>query len=321
MIFQKKYKLTLNLRRESHTPYSHPKKTHYKRMYFSLLALHKPQLDHTKEETAANLNPNSSDHTQYIDMELTTHKNLFFHPTNSPPQSAEFEFKMSSVSSHTDTTAPSPADELFYKGKLLPLHHPLRLQMFEKLLQNSNSYDKTRSSFNALFNTPLITTSHEYFFDYSNESCHVSQELEAEEYVFCDSSEASEFINVHSKKRWTKVYKFFKQSSIGSKVKAYRAYLKSLFSKTSCCSAVDCVKMDGCSFRSRSSNLNEIYEFKFGERSKSFDSEFESSIQSAIAHCKMSSQGSVSDIEFCSSSGSRVDIKFVKDEELLASRF
>lgn len=69
----------------------------------------------------------------YIDMEISSFSKFF--SLSSPPQTREFEFQMSSSSVEREPTN-SPADELFYKGKLLPLHLPPRLQMVEKLLQS-----------------------------------------------------------------------------------------------------------------------------------------------------------------------------------------
>ncbi|XP_059306970.1 probable membrane-associated kinase regulator 4 [Lycium ferocissimum] len=73
----------------------------------------------------------------YIDMEVTSSSSS----SSSPQISREFEFQMSSVSINdkdtTTTTTTSPADELFYRGKLLPLHLPPRLEMVQKLLQTS----------------------------------------------------------------------------------------------------------------------------------------------------------------------------------------
>ncbi|XP_006653979.1 probable membrane-associated kinase regulator 3 [Oryza brachyantha] len=65
----------------------------------------------------------------YIDMDLT--------PTTTPlppssPRLREFEFHSSAAGSKAFA---SPADELFYKGNLLPLHLPPRLQLVQKLLQ------------------------------------------------------------------------------------------------------------------------------------------------------------------------------------------
>uniref|UniRef100_A0A0D9WC58 Membrane-associated kinase regulator 4 n=1 Tax=Leersia perrieri TaxID=77586 RepID=A0A0D9WC58_9ORYZ len=64
----------------------------------------------------------------YIDMDLT--------PTTTTPSSPrragrDFEFRSSSAAVFA-----SPADELFYKGNLLPLHLPPRLQLVQKLLHD-----------------------------------------------------------------------------------------------------------------------------------------------------------------------------------------
>ncbi|KAF7113035.1 hypothetical protein RHSIM_RhsimUnG0167900 [Rhododendron simsii] len=177
---------------------------------------------------------NSYDHTdeEYIDMEVSSNSNFLSHPTNSPPHAREFEFQMFSSSSERETTT-SPADELFYKGKLLPLHLPPRLQMVEKLLQNSNSYNhNTTDSFEEYFTTPL-TTSTTYTTPTANtpfqscnispsESFHMSQELNPNEYFSEFSTEESNSINEVPKKSWTRKLKLIKQS------------LKSFFNKSRC---------------------------------------------------------------------------------------
>ncbi|KAE8674374.1 chloroplast lumen common family protein [Hibiscus syriacus] len=92
---------------------------------------------------------------EYIEMEVSSYSNFFCNSSiNSPPPHFpnEFEFQMSSSSMETEPTT-SPADQLFYKGKLLPLHLPSRLQMVEKLLQNFTS-----SVHEDFYTTPLTTT-------------------------------------------------------------------------------------------------------------------------------------------------------------------
>ncbi|TKW24282.1 hypothetical protein SEVIR_3G042600v4 [Setaria viridis] len=67
----------------------------------------------------------------YIDMDLTPAA------TPMPPSSPRFEFQSTAAGS-TKLREPafaSPADELFYKGNLLPLHLPPRLQLVQRLLQ------------------------------------------------------------------------------------------------------------------------------------------------------------------------------------------
>ncbi|KAK4731064.1 hypothetical protein R3W88_024052 [Solanum pinnatisectum] len=79
-------------------------------------------------------NSNEEQEEDYIDMEVTSSSSC-----SSPQISREFEFQMASISINDKeaATTTSPADELFYRGKLLPLHLPPRLEMVQKLLKNS----------------------------------------------------------------------------------------------------------------------------------------------------------------------------------------
>ncbi|XP_022744563.1 probable membrane-associated kinase regulator 4 [Durio zibethinus] len=183
-------------------------------------------------------------------MEVSSYSNFFCNSISSPPHPIEFEFQMSSVSMERKPIT-SPADELFYKGKLLPLHLPPRLQMIKKLLQNSNSvYEDRKDNFEEFYSTPLTSTvttptTTSTPFESCNispcEFCHVSRELNPEEYFFECLTQVSGCIGENPKKSWTKKFKLTKQSSIGSKLKASRAYLKSLFdtgcSNESCAAA------------------------------------------------------------------------------------
>ncbi|KAA8539397.1 hypothetical protein F0562_026089 [Nyssa sinensis] len=191
---------------------------------------------------AANFHSCEHADEDYIDMEVSSHSQFFCYSTSSPPHPREFEFQMFSSSLERDTTT-SPADELFYKGKLLPLHLPPRLQMVEKLLQNTNSYDHKTDTFEEYFSTPLTTTTtttpttntpFESCTVSPSESCQFSRELNPDEYFFEHTTEVSDFIGDNPKKSWTRKLKLIKQSSLGSKLKASRAYLKSLFSKSGC---------------------------------------------------------------------------------------
>ncbi|KAL2509478.1 putative membrane-associated kinase regulator 3 [Forsythia ovata] len=175
----------------------------------------------------------SSDEEDYIDMDLF-----------SSPHSTEFEFQMCFISNDEN----SPADELFYKGKLLPLHLSPRL----KMLQTSN--------------TPSTTPVDESCNISPSESCRDSCELNLDDdYFFEWSTELSSFIHSNrSKKSWSKKLKFVKNSiPIGHKLKAC---LKSLFSKSD---ESSCAKAAACN---RSSSATEI----------------DVSIDAAIAHCKKS---------------------------------
>ncbi|XVF55353.1 hypothetical protein PTKIN_Ptkin06aG0030500 [Pterospermum kingtungense] len=160
----------------------------------------------------------------YIDMEVSSSSNFWCYSISSPPQSREFEFQMCSVS--VDGQITSVADELFYKGKLLPLHLPPRLQMVQKLLIEA-PFEANPASAIASTNSSIISPS---------ESCRVSSsELNPDDYFFEWSTELNGFIgNDSSKKSWSRKLKQIKQYSISQKLKASRAYLKSLFSKSGC---------------------------------------------------------------------------------------
>ncbi|RDY14724.1 putative membrane-associated kinase regulator 4, partial [Mucuna pruriens] len=178
----------------------------------------------------------------YIDMEVNSYSNFFCHSHSHPhSQPREFEFQMSSIVQEKEPTT-SPADELFYKGKLLPLHLPPRLQMVEKLLENTTSpFGKENDIFEEFYSTPLATTYTTPIagtpFESCNispsDSCQVSRELNPEEYYnnLDYPTDSSGFAVENQKKSWTKK---LKQSSLGSKLKASRAYLKSWFGKSGC---------------------------------------------------------------------------------------
>ncbi|XP_021831368.1 probable membrane-associated kinase regulator 4 [Prunus avium] len=194
----------------------------------------------------------------YIDMEVSSSSNIFCYSLGSPPQTREFEFQMSSVSQDKETTT-SPADELFYKGKLLPLHLPPRLQMVQKILQSSNTSlgNKTQEAIEDSFSIPFIDSSTTTPstntctpLDRScnispSESCRVSSELTSDEYISEWTAEMCvNFIGGHDhpKKSWSTKLKQIKQSSLGQKLKASRAYVKSLFSKPTCADDYSCAK-------------------------------------------------------------------------------
>jgi hypothetical protein len=72
----------------------------------------------------------------YIDMDLTPAATPV-----PPPSSPRFEFQSAGAGGagdtrHREAAFASPADELFYKGNLLPLHLPPRLQLVQRLLQD-----------------------------------------------------------------------------------------------------------------------------------------------------------------------------------------
>ncbi|CAL1387202.1 unnamed protein product [Linum trigynum] len=179
----------------------------------------------------------------YIDMEINSFSILANQNTR------EFEFHMSTppVEKEYHSTT-SPADELFYKGKLLPLHLPPRLQMVEKLLENSCGVGGARKDvFEEFYSTPLMATTptaastpYESCNISPAGSCPVSGVLNREEYLLEYSScQVSGYIDMgeSNPKRpsWAKKLKLIKQSALfGSKLKASRAYFKALFGKSGC---------------------------------------------------------------------------------------
>ncbi|GLT89658.1 hypothetical protein SLE2022_076350 [Rubroshorea leprosula] len=199
--------------------------------------------------TKSQVSSNDADE-DYFDMELSSSSNYLCISISSPPQSREFEFQMCSVFLDGEPTT-SPADELFYKGKLLPLHLPPRLQMVQKLLQSSNStFDsKTEEHMEERYSIPFMaagsatpstntSTPLESCSISPTESCRVSSEINPDEYFFEWSKELNGFIGYNSKKSWGRK---LKQSSFCQKLKASRAYIRSLFSK-SACSDESCAK-------------------------------------------------------------------------------
>ncbi|MCD9640491.1 hypothetical protein HAX54_025830 [Datura stramonium] len=256
---------------------------------------------------ARNPLPSSMDHSDdedYIDIEVSSCS--YF---SSCPRNREFEFQMASI-----TNNKSPADELFYRGKLLPLHQTESFQ--EEDLEDSFSIN--------LMITPIG-------------SCRVSFELNPNDH-FIELTPSSSIVNQNSpKKLWSKL---IKHSLLSQKFKASRAFLKSLFSKSSCCSSKDMkvfkkttplrnstnknigslssrsfsaaeikswhspIKYFSSSSTNSSSTTdgsfsssecnsfnsnNGFYELNFLKRSTStFTSEIEGSIEAAIAYCKKS---------------------------------
>ncbi|KAL7109025.1 hypothetical protein ACP275_06G150200 [Erythranthe tilingii] len=171
----------------------------------------------------------------------------------------EFEFQSFSNSSsdrHAAQTTTSPADELFYMGKLLPLHLPPRL-LHHQIPNNKQQEEEEEYPFGGggggspLFSTPTANTPFQSCNISPAESCHVSRELNPAEYFahYNNNNNNNNNNNILSpdllgqqikKSRPPKQSKNNNNSSssigIGSKLKW--AYLKSLFT-TSGCAAVD----------------------------------------------------------------------------------
>ncbi|KAJ3676656.1 hypothetical protein LUZ60_004068 [Juncus effusus] len=234
----------------------------------------------------------------YIDMDLS--------PKILSPRDREFEFKMGSNSNQFEReTNAYPADELFYKGNLLPLHLPPRIELVQKLLHESK--EETERDFK-------------------------------EKFAVKSSS--------NGKKHWPKRLKFFKQTNLGSKIKASRDYLVTLFTKTNFSNEE---QRDPLHFKVISPPLkfttdrDKLMEEETGHR-KSFSGvirrrlmgnnkssqvsglsisssndldcvlEEENSIQGAIAYCKRTQENlipqrkSISDLSFCSFAVPRISV-------------
>lgn len=119
----------------------------------------------------------------------------------------------------------SPADELFYKGKLLPLHLPPRIQMVEKLFKSAA--DKGLLSASTAPATPYQSCNAS-----PANSCYVSGELNVEHYFHeCTSTSitAADAEAACEKKPWSKKLKFIRHLNLGLKLKASKAYLKTIF--------------------------------------------------------------------------------------------
>jgi hypothetical protein len=190
--------------------------------------------------TMAKHSPQSHDQQlqedDYIDMDLsspaatkegTTTASMFCNNTAmaaSPQLSREFEFHMSAPLDQWEPMA-SPADELFYKGKLLPLHLPPRIQMVEKLLETAD--DKGLLPASTAPATPYQSCNAS-----EANSCYVSGELNAEHYFHeCISAgiAVTEEVAASEKKPWSKKLKFIRHRNLGLKLKASKAYIKTIF--------------------------------------------------------------------------------------------
>ncbi|KAJ3682771.1 hypothetical protein LUZ60_012998 [Juncus effusus] len=128
-----------------------------------------------------------------IDLNLNPSNFLRINASSNSRNSREFEFKLCTNATNPqerDNSHSTPADELFYKGNLLPLHHHPRIQTIQRL--------KSRH------------------FNYGHE-----QEV--------DQLEEK---NREKRNSWCKKFKGINNSSLSSKLKASRAYFKSLFTKS-----------------------------------------------------------------------------------------
>lgn len=197
-------------------------------------------------------------------------------PNMTRAESREFEFDMSGIDAQAWKeleSIVSPADELFYKGQLLPLHLPPRIQMVENLLsseikssqhrllgirtedtKNISSMNSSEQRENSVEESVFLTP-YESCDVTPYDSCEVSQELNPDMYEaitglrekYSDEAAASTSMECKcnhepkSKRRLPMLKKakklldstHSKQTALAHKLKASRAYLKSIFSKTS----------------------------------------------------------------------------------------
>ncbi|WOK96934.1 hypothetical protein Cni_G05642 [Canna indica] len=256
----------------------------------------------------------------YIDMDFSSATFLC-----SPP--IEFEFQMSAHAA-ASTPMASPADELFYKGKLLPLRRPPSSHTAEELIQDPASFVREKSEAAA---TPCSAATTPYMSCNASPaaSCFVSGELAAEDY-FHECSDELARPHQYPKKSWAQKLRFIKDATLNLKLKAPKAYLKSLFSKSSRrpnekSAAASKAKETSHDFRiegkttkgekanhrrsfssasnrqsstssssSKSTSFSSVNSKELQQsmlrRSSSVNSDIESSIQGAIAYCKKSQQ-------------------------------
>lgn len=170
--------------------------------------------DHNNEHK---IEEDDEEEDDYIDMEVSSFTHFF-------PR--EFEFQMSSSNEDkVKGSTTSPADELFYKGKLLPLHLPPRLQMVENLLHEThlnkfNEFYSTPLGTNTC-TTPLTNTPFESCTVSPAESCQISRELNPHEYLrdfdFVNQNDQKGLVSDNqSRKSWTKKLKTKIKSLFGT---------------------------------------------------------------------------------------------------------
>ncbi|XP_065851927.1 probable membrane-associated kinase regulator 3 [Euphorbia lathyris] len=140
----------------------------------------------------------------YIDIELFSSPNFLCYSITSPSPTKDFEFQMCPFPLDK-LPKTSPADELFYNGKLLPLHLPTRSKTLQNLLNHSltplKSY--TLQNLSGFPTDNSVGNPDECFFQFSTEPL--------------------------KKSNWSVK---LKQSLLAQKLKASTAYFKSLFTKS-----------------------------------------------------------------------------------------
>ncbi|KAL3646704.1 hypothetical protein CASFOL_009248 [Castilleja foliolosa] len=252
----------------------------------------------------------STNEEHYIDMELKT---------SSPSKNIEFEFQMSfnCKNGPKQENNTSPADELFYKGQLLPLHLRQRRQIIESISvseitkmpfqESNNHYHHHHHSMPSIDSVNISPS----------ESCRVS--CDQDYYNFSDLQmkkpkrlKLAQKLKQNLSKVEALVSKYLKISKKGSSfghisrtscpkvanfVEDNNIHRKSFsdtikrHSPTKCLSSSSSDSSSTASSSSSSFSLrsNGQYELSFLRRSSSVN-EIEASINAAIDHCKKSMQ-------------------------------
>ncbi|CAH9065415.1 unnamed protein product [Cuscuta europaea] len=217
-----------------------------------------------------------SDHAEEedcIDMEVLRSSD------SNPTIDDVFEFQMLSTSSERYTPSTSPADELFCKGKLLPLHLPPRLQMLRKLLENTNSVSPFDSCHDSAELIHPDTTAEEAINEEASKGGSFSSKVKASRAYFQSlfSKSSSALIGKSLKKGDAPEYE-----ERGRRRRSFSGASKRLLSPT---------KVSSQRFSLTSSNDSNGYPdmrvFKRGSSGR-YSSDREDSIQAAIDHCKRS---------------------------------
>uniref|UniRef100_A0ACD5TG58 Uncharacterized protein n=1 Tax=Avena sativa TaxID=4498 RepID=A0ACD5TG58_AVESA len=188
----------------------------------------------------------ASDHEEedYIDMDLS-----FASAAGAGP-GREFEFHHMSAPLDGRSGDPllplaSPADELFYKGKLLPLHMPPRVQMVEDLLLDLDRCAaagvvgvRGRGRHIAVSTAPATPCERSRGASPAN-SCFVSGELNVEEFfrdyaagmAYADDGGGASAAGAGEKRPpWSRRLRFVtRQLNLGRQLKASKAYLRTMF--------------------------------------------------------------------------------------------
>ncbi|AQK94291.1 Probable membrane-associated kinase regulator 4-like [Zea mays] len=169
----------------------------------------------------------------FIDMDLSS-------AAARTPVAHEFEFMSAPLDRWGETLAASPADELFYKGKLLPLHLPPRIQMVEELLDGrgrGRGRDRDRDRellFRGVSSTAPATPYESCNASPANSSCYgygyASGELNVEEYFqeYAAGLALAEDAAAAPRKPWSRRLRFMRQLNLGLRLRASKAYLKTI---------------------------------------------------------------------------------------------